>query len=166
MVAAHLQQQATELCAAFGGPDLFLDAGALTTLGSGHLIVDVLRGACRHNLRWVPPLVITRILRDRFRAALDHGAISPDTVVAVELSVKLDLKEQKGARDQNVSWMIAGDVFMSCTMEISSRITTTDANYTATAKVRREWPNEWAAPRVPRRRPARGKKRKGRKAAK
>jgi len=134
-----------ELCQSFGGWDLLLDAGRLTTLGSGDMTLDLRRGSCRHNLRWHPPLVAGRRLRARLLDALPGLAIDWDSVTFAELSVRLRIAEQKGQRLSKVVWARRGpdDIFVGCDIEIAARMVVQDQSYTASWRGRQEWPKEW-----------------------
>lgn len=127
----------------FGGWELLHDARSLTRLGSGHLTIDVLRGTCRYNQRWIAPLVIAGVLRSRLTAALADLAIPIESITAARLDVRLELRERSESKKRDTVWVGAGQAFMGCALEMRGEVTSGDGTSAVSEKAWQEWPREW-----------------------
>jgi hypothetical protein len=130
------------------GWELLHDAPALTRLGTGRLELDLLRGFCHHQLRHIPPLNITGILRNRLVTALDEIPLhwTRLTQAKAEVEVRLEIREQSGALNPRRVWAGFGDVFVFCALDVKLVLATDEGTWTGAHQGALEWPRDWATP--------------------
>lgn len=119
------------------------DARLLTRLGSGTLTLDILRGTCRHNKRWIPPLVILGVLRSRLTAALGDLAIPMESISDAALEVRFELHEQSDLKKKETVWVGGEAGFVGCRMEIRAQLSMGEETSTVSLTAFQEWTREW-----------------------
>ncbi len=152
MQAALLDSACLRLCQRLVSSEIYLDAPALTSLGSGELVADLRFGICRHRDRFVPPILAVTRLRGELRSALAGSEDPEDPLLGAELRINLRMTAQRGGRNSQMFWMGAGEEFVACSMEIEARLTTAAAKGGARHTAQLEWPLEcslWKLPALP-----------------
>jgi len=149
--AERLDALCTRLCRRLIEPDIYLDAPALTLLGSGDLGVDLRFGNCRFETRFIPPLSTVARLRDELRRSTAEFP-EEDSIEQAEVRIGILLTAQRGSRNTQMTWLMAGEEFVACKLEIEARIRTNAAKGQAVSTAGLEWPLEcakWLLPPLP-----------------
>lgn len=139
----ELDQLCARLCQRLVAHDLYLDAPALTLLGSGDLGVDLRFGHCRFDDRFIPPLLLVSRLRNELRATL--SADDPNNPIRhAEIRIGLEMVAQQGSRNGKMTWLGAGQDFIGCTIDAEAQIIGDTASGRATVHSVVDWPLECA----------------------
>ncbi|HTO73953.1 MAG TPA: hypothetical protein VMJ30_09040 [Gemmatimonadales bacterium] len=152
MESADLDALAARLGRRLVAHEIYLDAPLLTGLGSGELYLELRHGLCRHGNRWVPPLLALNRLRDALkyeRASADGGDLE---LQLAEVTSRIRLVPQQGARNSRMTWIGAGEEFIACTLEIEVRLATASASGGFRQTFGLEWPRQcrlWSLPPLP-----------------
>jgi hypothetical protein len=132
--------------------EIYLDAPALTALGSGELRVELRHGLCRHGLRWTPPLLVVARLRAMLQAELLTAGLALEELAVADVVIRIRLASQIGGRNGQMTWVGAGEEFIACTLDVEIRLATAAASGGFRQTFGLEWPREcrlWQLPPLP-----------------
>lgn len=152
MEGPALEKLAGQLARRLMAHEIYLDAPALTVLGSGELVMELRHGLCRHGQRWVPPLLAVSRLRGLLQAELAMAGSLVEALLQAEVVLRIRLSPQRGGRNGQMTWIGAGEEFVACTLEIEIRLVTAAASGGFRQTYGLEWPREcrlWQLPALP-----------------
>ena len=103
MQAGALEVMADALYRRLVAHEFYLDAPALTALGSGALVMDLRHGLCRHGQHWIPPLLTVARLRRLLPAELARADLPVEELLVAEVRLQVRLAPQKGGRNSKMT---------------------------------------------------------------
>jgi hypothetical protein len=151
MDAERLDALCARLCRRLTDHDIYLDAPSFTLLGSGDLGVDLRFGNCRFENRFIPPLSSVGRLRNELRRSTAHLS-EEEAIEQAEARIGITLTPQKGSRHNQTTWLMAGEDFVACRLEIEAHVRTSRAAGRGSSIASIEWPLEcakWMLPPLP-----------------
>lgn len=111
MKLKRLKHQSYILCHMFCGWQLYPDWQRLAQLGQGILEIDVLNNHCTFNLKEIPQLSISSVLRQWLLQDLEANKIPRESIESARLAVQLGVgfdKRAGGILNYNHEFLLEG----------------------------------------------------------
>jgi hypothetical protein len=145
MSIKRLKHHAQNLCQMFCGWELMFDYKQLADMESGALQINVLTGECFHNGKAIKPLKIVSGLKNWMEGDLTDNSLNIGQIECAELIVQFQTDRHLGQKiTPPTSWADPTPYYVSCILECSSTIRTSEREFTSYFSDVEEWPESYS----------------------